>query len=140
MGILKDRVNKVLESKRKKKWEILKECCEDDIKRMIDENVPIRIQLKVILESRILKKLTLSEYYKIIRLHFGYTGPRERVRVFEVSKKESVTKDVRRLNNVSMESNVSRRGSVKEALKKDINILKVAGIDIDEALKNINSD
>ena len=140
MGVLKEMVNEVLKG-RKKKWQILKECCEDDIKKMIDEGVPIRVQLKLILESGVIEKLTLSEYYKMLKNHFGYTGKKERIRVFELSNQETkVRQKHTKPIYTSHQNNLTKRKSVKEALKEDIDILKVAGINIDEALNKINKN
>ena len=141
MGALSEKVNEVLKNKKKKKWEILKECCEDDIKKMIENGVSIRKQLQIILEAKVIDKLTLSEYYKMLKLHFGYQGQREKVRVFEVSKNASVSKKQKQeASKSSNESVAQKRGNVKEELKKDINILQVAGIDVDSALSAVNDE
>ena len=144
MGLLKDKVKELILAKKPKKWEILKECCEDDIKEMIKAGIPIRKQLKIIQGAQVVDKLSLSEYYKIIKNHFGYAGRAPKVRVFECNKNSKSNNDVVSYNNKSsdlmIKNNRSKRVDVKEALKRDINILSVAGIDIDGAMEVIKKN
>ena len=135
MGILRDKVNQLVSGRKKHKWEILKEKCGDDIAEMIDNNISLRTQIELILESGVVNKLTLSEYYNILKKHFGYEGKKEKARVFEVSqKKEAVKKDVteKAVSNDKVLSH--KRRDTKAELSKDINILKAAGIDVDAVL------
>ena len=139
MGLLKDKVNKLVAGRQKRKWEILKEKCGDDIAEMIKNNIPIRTQVELILQSGVVEKLTLSEYYNMLKKHFGYKGgKKEKIRVFEVSEKDNNIQEKKA--HVDAKTNGANRTSVKSALRQDINILKAAGIDVDEALSGIATD
>ena len=134
MGLLSKELEKLKSNKKPKKWEILKECCEDDIKEMIKLGVPLRKQIEIILKTGVLEKLNLKEYHYILKKHFGYTGRREKIRVFEVSEKSSVVKrDKEEDRSIVSKTNKKekKRDTASELLKKDFNIMSVAGYDFD---------
>lgn len=139
MGLLQNKVKDIVKTRQKRKWEILKEKCGDDIAEMIKNNIPIRTQVELILQAGIVEKLTLSEYYNMLKKHFGYEGgKKEKIRVFEVSEKDNNIQEKKA--HVDAKTNGANRTSVKSALRQDINILKAAGIDVDEALSGIATD
>jgi len=138
MGLLAKEVEELKKAKKPKKWEILKECCEDDINEMIKLGVPLRKQIEIILNAGVLEKLDLKEYHYILKKHFGYTGKKEKIRVFEVSEeaqsdlKESKKNKPKVKATVSKEDNTkNKRESASDLLKKDFNIMNVAGYDFD---------
>ncbi len=144
MGILQDKVKNVINVQKKKKWQILDECCSDDIKDMLAAEVPLRKQLEIILSAGVLDKLTLNEYYKILKNHFGYIGRQKKAKVFELKNEDvNLSTDNKRLKGSAKsisQSQTQRRIDVKKELSKDINLLKTAGIDIDAALDVMNND
>jgi len=132
MGLLRDKVEEALKKRKKKKWEILKECCKDDIEKMIEDGVSLREMIAIIKEAGVVNKLNLKEFHLMLTKHFGYKGRARKVRVFEVAEEEDQAKKaVERNPTKRKKENENTRSTVAEKLSNDFDIAKVAGYDFD---------
>lgn len=136
MGILSKEVEKAVKQMRVPKWKILKKCCEDDIKKMIENDVPLRKQIEIILNANVLKKLELKEYYYMLKKYFNYTGRQNEVRAFEVNR-SSKKENTKTTDNVVAKNNTVTRRNVKKELSKDVDVMALAGYDVDGAFNEI---
>jgi hypothetical protein len=119
MGLLADKINEIEKKVKKPKWKILKECCDDDIKEMIEKGVPLRKQIDLILGAGILKKLEMKEYYYILTHYFGYEPRRNFAKVFKIEN-EKGRKDERGSSAIVTKSNTKSNTSSRFNVKKEL--------------------
>ena len=107
-------IQKTKEKKKKTKWQILKEY-ENEIKIMIDNDVPLKKQIELILKNSILEKLDYKEYYNILVKHFNYNGKYKKQKIFKPQQTQNFT--------VPQKAKPKKIIDPVEKLSKDIDLL-----------------
>jgi len=79
---IKKEIKNSKEKRKKTKWQILKEY-ENEIKMMIENNIPLKKQIELILKNGILEKIDYKEYYNILVKYFNYDGKYKKQRIFK---------------------------------------------------------
>ena len=110
---LKDKIKEYKAKKKKTKAEILKGY-EDEIKEMLELNIPLKKQIEFILEEGILQKLDIMEYIKILKKYFGYVGR------YDKKNKNIVKNEVKK---TFQQAKKNLKNDPVEMLSKDVDIL-----------------
>lgn len=71
MGLLED-IEMEIQTKKLTKAELLLQV-QDEIQKMLDNGISLKRQIELLLKNKILEKISLSEYKKILTKHFDYT-------------------------------------------------------------------
>jgi len=98
MGLMED-IEKEIKKSKMPKWKILEVEVGNEVKKMIENMIPIDKQIELILKHKVLEKLDRKEYTNIIKKHFGYTGRNQKKvtqikTVAVVKKKQSENKTI----------------------------------------------
>jgi len=111
MGLMEDIEQEIKKSKMPK-WKILETEVGNEVKKMIENMIPIDKQIELILKHKILEKLDRKEYTNIIKKHFGYVG-RNQKRVTRI-KAVSAAKKVQSINK-----------TIEEKLSEDVDLMSL---------------
>ena len=102
MGLMED-IEQEIKKNKLPKWKILENEIGDEIKKMIENMIPIDKQIELILKHKILQKLDKKEYTNIIKKHFGYIGRN----VKRVTPKKAQTKPITKIQTKTIEEKLS---------------------------------
>jgi len=111
MSFLED-IKKEIENKKPTKAELLLKF-ETEINLMMENNIPLTKQVELILKNKILEKIDMSEYKKIVKKHFNYKPKFTRKNKIVATP---VTKPKPKSNSAAK--------SAKEILSQEINLLQ----------------
>ena len=116
MGLMDDIEQEIKKSKMPK-WKILEVEVGEEVKKMIENMIPIDKQIELILKHKILEKLDRKEYTNIIKKHFGYIGR---------NQKKYVTKNTPvAVNKKVAAKEENREKSIEEKLSKDVDLMSL---------------
>jgi len=111
MGLMEDIEEEIVKTK-VPKWRKLKETTGEEIRKMIDNNMPIEKQIELILKHKIVEKLDRKEYTNIIKKHFGYKGRNKK----QVQKIETKT--------IYKKEDINKK-TIEEKLSEDVDLMSI---------------
>ena len=111
MGLMED-IEQEIKKGKMPKWKILENKVGKEVKKMIENMIPIDKQIELILKHKVLEKLDRKEYTNIIKRHFGYVGRNQ--------KKSTQIKTVPVAKKVK-----SKNKTIEEKLSEDVDLMSL---------------